>query len=110
MGGAQFLVVAVQLKLSLLGAGAGPDTVDTNAGTTPDASSLGIGIGAGAWWFIDSVTALGYAAAVGGSLAVQRCVDGASPGTSLATRPASLRRAVPLSTRILTCPSSVGSS
>ena len=67
MGGAQFLVVAVQLKLSLLGAGAGPDTVNTNAGTTPDVSRLGIG--AGAWWFIDSVTAVafgGYAAAVGG--------------------------------------------
>ncbi len=62
--GGVILVVAVQLVLSLLGAGIGLDTVNTNAGTTPDASSLGIG--AGAWWIISSVIALafgGYAAA-----------------------------------------------
>ncbi len=62
--GGVILVVAVQLLLSLLGAGIGLDTVNTNAGTTPDASSLGIG--AGAWWIISSIIALafgGYAAA-----------------------------------------------
>ncbi len=62
--GGVVLVVTVQLVLSLLGAGIGLDTVNTNAGTTPDASSLGIG--AGAWWIISSIIALafgGYAAA-----------------------------------------------
>ena len=62
--GGVILVVAVQLVLSLLGVGIGLDTVNTNAGTTPDASSLGIG--AGAWWVITSIIALafgGYAAA-----------------------------------------------
>ncbi len=62
--GGVVLVVAVQLVLSLLGAGIGLDQVHTNAGTTPDASSLGIG--AGAWWIISSIIALafgGYAAA-----------------------------------------------
>lgn len=62
--GGVVLVVAVQLLLSLLGAGIGLDTVNTNAGTTPDASSLGLG--AGIWWIITSVIALafgGYAAA-----------------------------------------------
>lgn len=62
--GGVILVVTTQLLLSLLGAGIGLDTVNTNAGTTPDASSLGIG--AGAWWIISSIIALafgGYAAA-----------------------------------------------
>jgi len=62
--GGVILVVAVQLLLSLLGAGIGLGTVNTNAGTTPDASSLGIN--AGIWWVISSVVALlfgGYAAA-----------------------------------------------
>ena len=62
--GGVILVVTIQLLLSLLGAGIGLDTVNTNAGTTPDASSLGIG--AGAWWVISSIIALafgGYAAA-----------------------------------------------
>ena len=62
--GGVILVVTVQLLLSLLGAGIGLDTVNANAGTTPDASSLGIG--AGAWWIITSIIALafgGYAAA-----------------------------------------------
>ncbi len=61
--GGVVLVVTIQLLLSLLGAGIGLDTVDTNAGTTPTASSLGVG--AGAWWIISSVIALafgGYAA------------------------------------------------
>jgi len=62
--GGVILVVAVQLLLSLLGAGIGLGTVNTNAGTTPNASSLGIG--AGVWWIITSIIALtfgGYAAA-----------------------------------------------
>jgi hypothetical protein len=62
--GGVVLVVAVQLLWSLLGAGIGLGTVNTTAGTTPDASSLGIG--AGAWWMISSVVALafgGYVAA-----------------------------------------------
>ena len=62
--GGVILVVAVQLLLSLLGAGIGLDQVNTNAGTTPNGSSLGIG--AGAWWIISSIIALafgGYAAA-----------------------------------------------
>ena len=62
--GGVILVVTIQLVLSLLGAGIGLNTVNTNAGTTPDSSSLGIG--AGAWWIISSIIALafgGYAAA-----------------------------------------------
>ena len=62
--GGVILVVSVQLLLSLLGAGIGLDQVNTNAGTTPNASSLGIG--AGAWWIISSIIALafgGYASA-----------------------------------------------
>ena len=62
--GGVILVMTVQLLFSLLGAGIGLDTVNTNAGTTPNASS--IGIGAGAWWIISSIIALafgGYAAA-----------------------------------------------
>jgi len=62
--GGVILVVAVQLLLSLLGAGIGLGTVNTNSGTTPDASSLGLG--AGVWWVISSIIALafgGYVAA-----------------------------------------------
>jgi hypothetical protein len=62
--GGVILVVAVQLLLSLLGAGIGLGTVDTNAGSTPTASSLGIG--AGVWWVVSSCIALfvgGYVAA-----------------------------------------------
>ena len=51
------LVVAVQLLLSLLGAGIGLGTVNTNLGSTPTASSLGIG--AGVWWVVSSCIALG---------------------------------------------------
>lgn len=64
ISGGVILVIAVQLLLSLLGAGIGLDTVNTNAGTTPNASSLGIG--AGAWWVVTSIIALafgGYVAA-----------------------------------------------
>jgi hypothetical protein len=62
--GGVILVVAIQLLLSLLGAGIGLGTVDTNAGSTPAASSLGIG--AGIWWVLSSCIALlvgGYVAA-----------------------------------------------
>ena len=58
------LVLAVQVVLSLLGAGIGLTTVNTNAGSTPDAGSFGIG--AGVWWIVSSCLALfagGYAAA-----------------------------------------------
>jgi hypothetical protein len=56
--GGVILVVSVQLLLGLLGAGIGLGTVNTNGGTTPDASSLGIG--AGVWWVISSIIALGF--------------------------------------------------
>ena len=62
--GGVVMVVVVQLLFSLLGAGIGLGTVDTNAGSTPTASSLGIG--AGLWWLISSCVALaigGYVAA-----------------------------------------------
>ena len=54
--GGVVLVVLVQLLLSLLGTGIGLSTVDVNAGSTPDASSLGIG--AGVWWLVSSIVAL----------------------------------------------------
>ena len=56
--GAVVLVVAIQLLLSMLGAGIGLGTVNTNGGSTPDASSLGIS--AGVWWIATSVVALGF--------------------------------------------------
>ena len=62
--GGVILIVAVQILLSLLGAGIGFGTVDVKAGTTPDANSLGIG--AGLWWIVSSLIALafgGYVAA-----------------------------------------------
>jgi hypothetical protein len=62
--GGVILVVVVQLLLSTLGAGIGLGTVNVNDGTTPDASS--IGLGAGVWWGISSCIALffgGYVAA-----------------------------------------------
>ncbi len=65
--GGVILVVTVQLLLSLLGAGVGLGTVDTNAGTTPGASSLGIG--AGLWWLISSIIALGFGGYVAAWLA-----------------------------------------
>ena len=54
--GGVILVVAVELLLSLLGAGIGLGTVNTHAGSTPDAGSLGIG--AGVWWVVSSCIAL----------------------------------------------------
>jgi hypothetical protein len=62
--GGVILVVAIQLLLGLLGAGIGLGTVDTHAGSTPTATSLGIG--AGVWWVLSSCIALlagGYVAA-----------------------------------------------
>ena len=62
--GGVVLVVAIQILLSLLGAGIGLQTVNVNAGSTPDASSFGIG--AGLWWVLSGCIALfagGYAAA-----------------------------------------------
>jgi hypothetical protein len=62
--GGVILVVAVQLLLTLLGAGIGLDQVNTNAGTTPAASNFGIGVAV--WWIVSSIIATafgGYAAA-----------------------------------------------
>lgn len=62
--GGVILVVVVQVLLATLGAGIGLGTVNTNAGTTPDANSFGIG--AGVWWLLASCVALflgGYVAA-----------------------------------------------
>ena len=65
--GGVILVVAVQLLWSLLGAGIGLGSVNLNAGTTPDASSFGIG--AGAWWIISSIIALAFGGYVSAWLA-----------------------------------------
>ena len=65
--GGVVLVVAVQLLLSMLGAGIGLGTVNTNAGSTPDASSFGIG--AGVWWVVSSIIALGFGGYVAAWLA-----------------------------------------
>jgi hypothetical protein len=65
--GGVVLVVAVQLLLSLLGAGIGLGTVNTNAGTTPNASSLGLG--AGIWWVASSMIALAFGGYVSAWLA-----------------------------------------
>ncbi len=58
------IAVAVQLVLGILGAGIGLTMVDPVAGTTPGAA--GFGIGAGIYWLVTTVVALGaggYAAA-----------------------------------------------
>ena len=65
--GGVVLVVAVQLLLSMLGAGIGLGTVNVNAGSTPDASSFGIG--AGVWWVVSSIIALGFGGYVAAWLA-----------------------------------------
>ena len=65
--GGVILVVAVELVLGLLGAGIGLGTVNLNAATTPDASSLGIG--AGVWWIVSSVIALAFGGFVAAWLA-----------------------------------------
>src|SRR6202049_3037583 len=51
----------------LLGAGIGLGTVNTNLGSTPTASSLGIG--AGVWWVVTSCAALGLGGYVAAWLA-----------------------------------------
>jgi hypothetical protein len=61
------MIVAVQLLLSLLGAGIGLGTVNTNAGTTPEASSLGIG--AGVWWIVTTLISLAFGGFVAAWLA-----------------------------------------
>jgi len=61
--GGVVLAVVLQLLLSLLGAGFGLGTVNSNAGSTPMASTLGIG--AGLWWILSSCIAIG----VGGFVA-----------------------------------------
>jgi hypothetical protein len=58
------VAAAVQILLSLLGAGVGLGLVDPAAGDTPGASSFGIG--AGVWWTASNLVALfagGYVAA-----------------------------------------------
>ncbi len=58
------IAVAVQLVLGILGAGIGLTMVDPVEGTTPGAA--GFGIGAGIYWFVTTILALGaggYAAA-----------------------------------------------
>ena len=65
--GGVILVVTIQLLLGLLGAGIGLGTVNTNNGTTLDASS--IGMGAGLWWIVSSIIALGFGGYVSAWLA-----------------------------------------
>jgi hypothetical protein len=65
--GGVIMVIAVQLLLSLLGAGIGASTVNVNAGSTPDASSFSIG--AGIWWIVSSVVALAFGGYVSAWLA-----------------------------------------
>lgn len=58
------IVLAIQLLLSMLGLGIGLGTINPAAGSTPNASSLGIG--AAAWWGVSYLIALvagGYVAA-----------------------------------------------
>ena len=62
--GGVIMIVVTQLLLSMLGAAIGLGNVNVNAGSTPDASSFGIG--AGIWWVVSSCIALllgGYVAA-----------------------------------------------
>ncbi|GAC1523229.1 MAG: hypothetical protein NVS2B16_31400 [Chloroflexota bacterium] len=61
--GGVIIVVVLQLLFSLLGAGVGLGTVNTNAGSTPAASTLGVT--AGLWWVFTSCIAIG----VGGFVA-----------------------------------------
>lgn len=62
--GGVILAVTVEFLFSLLGAGVGLATIDTNTGNSPEASTFGIG--AGLWWIITDCIALaagGYVAA-----------------------------------------------
>src|ERR1700710_1847654 len=65
--GGVIMVLAVQLLLSMLGAGIGLGTVNTNGGTTPDAQTFGMG--AAVWWVISSIIALGFGGYVSAWLA-----------------------------------------
>jgi hypothetical protein len=65
--GAVILVISIQVLFSLLGAGIGLGSVNTNAGNTPGAAVLGIG--AGVWWIISSFIALMVGGYVAGWLA-----------------------------------------
>lgn len=65
--GGVILVVGVQLLLGMLAAGIGLGTVNVNAGSTPNASSFGIG--AGIWWVVSSMIALGFGGYVAAWLA-----------------------------------------
>jgi hypothetical protein len=65
--GGVILVVTVQLLLSMLGAGIGLGSVNTNGGTTPEASSFGMA--AGIWWVVSSIIALAFGGYVSAWLA-----------------------------------------
>lgn len=65
--GGIIVALALQLLFSTLGAGVGLGTVNTNGGSTPDLSS--IGIGAGVWWVVSSMIALGFGSYVSARLA-----------------------------------------
>ena len=51
------IAIAVQIVLGLLGTGIGMSLVDPVNGSTPSAS--GFGIGAGLWWVVSTIVALG---------------------------------------------------
>jgi hypothetical protein len=51
------IAIAVQIVLGLLGTGIGMSLVDPVSGSTPSAS--GFGIGAGLWWVVSTIVALG---------------------------------------------------
>lgn len=65
--GGVILVLAIQMLLGLLGAGIGLGTVNTNAGSTPDATSFGMG--AAIWWVVSSIISLGFGGYVSAWLA-----------------------------------------
>jgi hypothetical protein len=65
--GGVILALSIQLLLGMLGAGVGLGTVNTNAGSTPDATTFGMG--AALWWVISSVIALGFGSYVSAWLA-----------------------------------------
>lgn len=69
------LAICVQLLLSMLGAAIGMGMVDPREGTTPDAATLGWG--AGIWWLVSNVIALGFGGYVAAWLAgVEERFDG----------------------------------
>jgi hypothetical protein len=54
--GGVVVALGIQLVLSMLGAAIGFGTVNVHAGSTPDATTLGIG--AGVWWIVETCVAL----------------------------------------------------